>query len=121
MPLITAHNLAKSYDPVDIFSELSLSIPHRARIAIVGPNGIGKTTLLRILVGEEEPSGGTVNRSRDLTIGYLPQEADFGGVQTLWDECLGVFDDLRKKGAELNQLEEAMGLHPDEAEAILAD
>ena len=56
MSLITANDLAKSYGPNDIFSGVTLSIPRRARIAIVGPNGIGKTTLLRILMRPEEPS-----------------------------------------------------------------
>ena len=58
MSLITANDLGKSYGPADIFSGVTLSIPHGARIAIVGPNGIGKTTLLRILLGLEEPSSG---------------------------------------------------------------
>ena len=78
MSLITATDLAKSYGPVDIFNGVSLSIPHGSRIAIVGPNGIGKTTLLRILMGLEEPSAGTMHRARNLSVGYLPQEADAG-------------------------------------------
>ncbi|MBN2499363.1 MAG: ATP-binding cassette domain-containing protein, partial [Anaerolineales bacterium] len=53
MSLITASNLSKSFGSEDLFSGLSFSIPPRARIAIVGANGIGKTTLLRILVGED--------------------------------------------------------------------
>jgi ATPase subunit of ABC transporter with duplicated ATPase domains len=75
MSLITAAGLGKSFGPVDIFSRISLSIPHRSRIAIVGPNGIGKTTLLRILAGEDTPSAGHVSQARSLRIGYLPQEA----------------------------------------------
>ena len=58
MPLLTATGLGKSYGPVDIFRDISLSIPHRARIGLVGANGVGKTTLLRILVGLEESSEG---------------------------------------------------------------
>ena len=75
MSLITAAGLRKSFGPVDIFSNISLSIPHRSRIAIVGPNGIGKTTLLRILAGEDTPSAGHVSSARNLRTGYLPQEA----------------------------------------------
>ena len=118
MSLITATNLAKSYDPVDIFSGVTLSIPHRARMAIVGPNGIGKTTLLRILAGEETPSEGQVHRARSLTIGYLPQEAGFNSTHTLWEECLTAFTDLIQQEGELARLEALMS-DPEQAEAAL--
>src|SRR3989304_10276910 len=104
MALVTASNLAKSYEPVQIFSDISLSIPRGARIAIVGPNGIGKTTLLRVLVGLEEPSAGNVQRARGLRSGYLPPEASLVGEHTLWEECLQVFADLRLQEAELARL-----------------
>ena len=58
MSLITATALAKSFGPEDIFANISLSVPQRARIAIVGPNGIGKTTLLRILARGGAALGG---------------------------------------------------------------
>ena len=60
MSLLSASNLAKSYGHNTILADISLSIPRAARIAIVGANGIGKTTLLRLLVGLEEPSEGRV-------------------------------------------------------------
>lgn len=108
MPLITAHDLAKSYGPDDIFYNVTLSVPRGARVALVGPNGIGKTTLLRILVGEEEPTSGRVTRSRGLSIGYLPQEADLNAGHSLWEECLSAFSHLRLQEAELARLEAAM-------------
>jgi ATP-binding cassette subfamily F protein 3 len=108
MSLITASGLGKSFGPDDIFANISLSVPQRARIAIVGPNGIGKTTLLRILAGEEAPSAGTVAAARKLRIGYLPQEAGFESVHTLWEECLEPFAELRQQEAELRRLEAAM-------------
>ena len=73
MSLLTTQNLAKSFGPVDIFEGITLSVPRHARIAIVGPNGVGKTTLLRILAGEEEPTSGSVHRAKGLRMGYLPQ------------------------------------------------
>jgi ATP-binding cassette subfamily F protein 3 len=118
MSLITANDLAKSYGPVDIFQGVSLSIPYGARIAIVGPNGIGKTTLLRILMGLEEPSAGTLHRARNLSVGYLPQEAMLSGTHTLWQECLSVLTDLRELEAELACLEDAMS-DPDRADSAL--
>jgi ATP-binding cassette subfamily F protein 3 len=119
MSILTAFNLAKSFGPDDIFSGISLSIPRGARIAIVGPNGIGKTTLLRILVGLEEPSEGVVSRARGLTIGYLPQEAVLSAKHSLWDECLTAFKELRQQESELRQLEVTMA-DPDRSDEALA-
>jgi len=109
MSLITISNLGKSYDPDDIFSSISVTIPRRARIGLVGPNGVGKTTLLRILVGEEEPSEGSVYRARGIRIAYLPQETMIDSPRTVWDECLQPFNDLLKMQDELRELEVAMG------------
>lgn len=119
MPILTANDLSKSFGPVDIFSRVSLSVPQGARVAIVGPNGIGKTTLLRILIGAEEPTGGKVHRARGIRIGYLPQGAHLDSGLTLWEECLRAFSDLEKREAELTALEKAMA-DPDRAEKALA-
>jgi ATPase subunit of ABC transporter with duplicated ATPase domains len=108
MSILSAVNLARSFGPDDIFSGVSLTVPRGARIAIVGPNGIGKTTLLRILVGLDEPSSGTVQRAKGLSLGYLPQEADLTAPHTLWEECLSAFAKLREQERELARLEAAM-------------
>ena len=108
MSLLSATRLGKAFGPVDIFQDISLSVPREARIAIVGPNGIGKTTLLRILVGLDEPSSGTVQRALRLKIGYLPQEAGLNATHTLWEECLNAVADLRAQEAELSRLETEM-------------
>jgi ATP-binding cassette subfamily F protein 3 len=115
MSLLNAVNLAKSFGPNDIFKDVSLSIPHRARIGLVGPNGVGKTTLLRILMGLEEPSAGVVQRAKGLRLGYLPQNATLESDSTLWLECLSLFFDLIAMQERLNQLEHAMGAEPTEA------
>jgi len=104
MSLITTYNLGKSFDPVDIFAGLALSIPHGARVALVGPNGIGKTTLLRIIAGRDAPSSGEVHYARGLTMGYLPQESVLESENSLWDECLRPFAELRAQEEELAQL-----------------
>lgn len=77
-------------------------------MAIVGPNGIGKTTLMRILVGADEATSGTVSRSRGVRIGYLSQEADFKMTGTLWDACESVFSHFKDEQEELHRLEGLM-------------
>ncbi len=108
MSVLTAQNLSKAFGPVDIFEDLSFAVPRRARIAIVGPNGVGKTTLLRILAGVEEPTRGSVHRARGLTLGYLPQEAVTIREGTLWSYCLMAFEALLSQADELKSLEREM-------------
>jgi ATP-binding cassette subfamily F protein 3 len=113
MSLISVSSLTKSFGATDIFAGLTFSVAKGARFALVGPNGVGKTTLLRILVGEDEASSGTVSRSRGVRIGYLSQEADFQMVGTLWDACHSVFEDLIKQQDELHRLENLMATQHD--------
>jgi len=108
MSLITVSSLSKSFGAEDLFAGVTFSVAKGARLAIVGPNGIGKTTLLRILIGEEEASGGTITRARNLRIGYLSQEADFELEGALWDVCLEPFADLIRMQGELQKLEAEM-------------
>jgi len=120
MPLLNVSNLAKSFGPNDIFSGIMLSVPYHARLAIVGPNGIGKTTLLRILAGEDTPSQGQISQARGLKIGHLPQEATFvDSSHTLWDACLESFTQILDMEQELAQLESNMS-DPEQAEISLA-
>jgi len=116
---MTATNLAKSFDPVDIFEGISLSISQGARIAIVGANGVGKTTLIRILVGLDFPSSGSVQHAKGLRIGYLPQVATLVSDGTLWSHCLEVFDELLAMQMELEACMQAM-TDPRQAEEALA-
>jgi len=115
MSLIHVSDLSKSFGAVDLFTRLSFSVPRGARLGLIGPNGVGKTTLLRILVGKEEPSTGLVHRARGVRIGYLPQEADFEMTGTLWDACVQVFADLLVRQEELHRLERQMAETPDVA------
>jgi ATP-binding cassette subfamily F protein 3 len=105
MSLISVSSLSKSFGADDLFAGVTFTVAKGARLALVGPNGIGKTTLLRILIGEEEPSLGRVTRARNLRIGYLSQEADFELHGVLWDVCLEPFAELIRMQGELGKLE----------------
>jgi ATPase subunit of ABC transporter with duplicated ATPase domains len=83
---LAARQIGKSHGAHVVLEGVSLVAPPRARIGVVGPNGIGKSTLLRVLAGLEEPDAGTVERSPPtLTVGYLPQEVDTRRGETLFD------------------------------------
>jgi len=114
MALVTAQNLARSFGAEDIFSGVSVSIPHRARIALVGPNGSGKTTLLRLLAKQDEPTEGTVMHAGGLEIGFLPQQVTMAlsGDRTLWDEMLTAFADLLAQEARLRELADQLAENP---------
>jgi ATP-binding cassette subfamily F protein 3 len=104
MSIIVGENLAQAYGAQDVFSGVSISIAHGDRVGLVGPNGHGKTTLLKIIAGLEEPSAGTIYRQRGLRIGYLPQEPPPPGEETLYGSVLTVFAGLRRRQAELDAL-----------------
>jgi len=108
MAVVTANNLAVAYGAQDVFSDINLSIAHGDRIGLVGPNGEGKTSLLRVIAGLQEPNTGSVHRQRGLRIGYLPQVVPPAVEHTLRQEMLTVFGALRTQQAELAHLEEAM-------------
>jgi len=118
MSLITASNLSKAFGAEDIFSGIDLSIPPGARIGLVGVNGVGKTTLLRILLGEEEPSGGRVQRAKNIRMGYLPQEAVTTSRRTLWDECLSALEGLTRLQEQLHKMESSMEEDPQNEDLI---
>jgi ATP-binding cassette subfamily F protein 3 len=118
MSLITATSLSKSFGDFDLFSGISFTVAKGARMALVGPNGVGKTTLLRILVGEDEASSGTVASAKGVRIGYLPQEADFDMDGTLWESCESIFGHFQSKQEELHRLETLMA-DPAHAEDVM--
>lgn len=118
MSILVADRISKSYGAQDVFLEVSLQIARGDRIALVGPNGHGKTTLLRILGGLEPPSSGAVSRAKGLTIGYLPQIADLDATRTLYEEALTAFQPLLDMQEELRRLEARMA-DPREREEVM--
>jgi ATPase subunit of ABC transporter with duplicated ATPase domains len=81
---LAARNVTKHHGASTVLEGVSLTVPPRARIGVVGPNGIGKSTLLRLLAGLDTPDEGAVQRSpATLTVGYLPQETDAQPDETL--------------------------------------
>jgi ATP-binding cassette subfamily F protein 3 len=112
MSLIQATDLSKSYGAQDVLSGVNLTVPRQARVALIGPNGVGKSTLLHLLAGVEQPDSGSLQLARGLEIGFLPQESSYavkstsGG--TVWELCQNAFGDLLRSERSLRELEQAM-------------
>jgi len=105
MAVITLSGVKKSFGERDLFDEVSFFINERERAALVGANGTGKTTLLRIIGGEEQPDRGSVYKQPGLTIGYLPQEVDLPGTAEMHIAVMGVTPELLASACELRDLE----------------
>src|SRR5512136_1873802 len=120
MSILTAHHISKSYGAHDVLRDLTVSLAHGQRAALVGPNGAGKTALLHLLAGLEEPSGGAIHRARGQTIGFLPQHADqeLSEPISLHDLMCSVFAHLERLSAQMLELEQALA-DPDQHDAAL--
>jgi ATPase subunit of ABC transporter with duplicated ATPase domains len=115
--VLTAKGISIDRGGQIILDEVSLSVGPRSRLGVVGPNGIGKSTLLRVLAGFEEPDRGVVERSpAALTVGFLAQELDAGPEEALVD-YLARRTGVAGAGADLDRLTDALGADPGELDA----
>jgi ATP-binding cassette subfamily F protein 3 len=120
MSLVVVEGLSLSFGGRTIFSDLGLRIGEEDRIGLIGRNGTGKSSLLRILGGAQEPDGGAVRAARSTRIGYLPQEIEVLGGRSLLDSVLASVPgraDLEDQLAVAELELEATG-DPDEQMAI---
>ena len=109
MIILQANKIERSFAGEVLFDNINLQVDERDRIALVGKNGAGKSTLLKIFVGEEEPTSGEINKKKDISLSYLAQDSRFESENTIYDEMLYVFDDLRRTEKQLRQMELEMG------------
>ena len=104
MSLIIGEGLTMSWSDLDVLKNASVTLAPQDRVGLVGPNGEGKTTLIRILIGLLEPTAGTVRRKTGLRIGYLPQDTAEQDTRTLRQSLLDVFADLHRMEQDLHNL-----------------
>lgn len=104
--LLSAEHLNKQYTERPLLRDVTLHIREGEKIGVIGVNGTGKTTLLKILAGLEEPDGGTVTRGRGIRIGYLPQNPDFDEKKTVLGQVLrGVTNAFAAEERETREFE----------------
>ncbi|HEX2057393.1 MAG TPA: ABC-F family ATP-binding cassette domain-containing protein, partial [Actinomycetota bacterium] len=121
--MITISGLRKSFGARDLFRDATMQVGARDRIAVVGLNGTGKTTLFRIIAGEQEPDAGDVAIARDVVVGYLRQETDALRGRSLLDEVLTAGSEATEAGHRLAVLQaEMQELSPGaELDALVAE
>ncbi len=118
--MLTASGLGKSFGPRRLFSDVTLQLSAGRRMALVGGNGTGKTTLIEMLVGETEPDEGTITRPRDLTIGYLPQDLAGTTEGTVLAEVMAGAGELTELARQLGELETQLGDPDADQDEVLA-
>jgi ATP-binding cassette subfamily F protein 3 len=102
--MLSLQNAGKRFGPRVLFLEANWLIRNDEKTALVGANGTGKTTLMKILAGLETLDYGTLDQTRGISIGYLPQEGLRLTGRTVFDECLTVFDELHEMEREIERL-----------------
>ena len=102
--MLTASGLTKSFGPRTLFKNVSLQLGPSRRIALIGSNGTGKTTLLEILTGLQEADEGEIHKPQDMNIGYLPQELQASKGKNVLQEVLSGANDINKLTTRLKKL-----------------
>ncbi len=103
--LLQASGITKHYGVTPVLEGISLQINERDRVGLVGVNGAGKSTFLRVLAGEIVPDTGSVSKPRELKIGYLAQNGGLQGHRTIQEEMNSAFGPLLEQEKALQQLE----------------
>ncbi len=109
MILLQGQGLARTFADEVLFENITIHIQENSRIAIVGRNGTGKSTLLKMLAGIEEPSLGAVSKKKDLSIGYLDQYAAIQSSRTVWEEMVHLFEDVETLKKQAQKAAEQLG------------
>ncbi|MCT3603101.1 ABC transporter ATP-binding protein [Lactobacillus acidophilus] len=118
MIIAQGHNLEQQFGANTLFKNVNFSIDSNARIGLVGPNGVGKTTLLKIMMGEQEPTHGEFTVNKGIDVGYIAQENALDEDKTIWDEMEGVFAPLIQDSKTLISMQQQIADHPEDQELL---
>jgi ATP-binding cassette ChvD family protein len=92
--VIEAENLAKKFGDRALYEGLSFQVPPGAVVGIIGPNGVGKTTLFRMVIGQEQPDAGTIKVGETVKLGYVDQNRTLNPDKNVWEEISGGADQI---------------------------
>ncbi len=112
MSILTIRNLKKAFGVQSVLHDVSATVESGQRIGVVGPNGCGKTTLLKIIAGEVEADGGEINPQRGSTISYVSQQPRLDPVQTLSQQIKAALDHVHQIEADMQTVAESLSSLP---------
>lgn len=111
--MVSINDLSIEFSSVPLFDHVSYVINPKDKIALVGKNGAGKTTMLKIIAGLQSPSSGSVNMPKDIRIGYLPQQMMLDDSRNVFDEVSSAFEDIKSEKERLEHLNEELSSRTD--------
>ncbi len=111
MSIVSLQDVHVGFDTQIVLDGLDWQIERGEMVGLVGPNGSGKTTIFKLILGEVQPAMGTVTRARGLEVAYLPQEPTLDSNRTLFDEVASTFDNLRHLEGRVAQVAQEISDH----------
>lgn len=106
--MISVEGLTVEFGGFTLFDDISFVVNKKDRIALVGKNGAGKSTMLKIFAGLQQPTSGTVNLPKEITIGYLPQQMQLSDTHTVREEAELAFEHIRKMEQEIERFNQEL-------------
>ena len=111
--MISVDNLTVEFGGFTLFDSVSFVVNKKDRIALVGKNGAGKSTMLKIFAGLQSPTSGAISKPKEVTIGYLPQQMTLTDTRTVREEAETAFDHVRQLEETINRLNEELANRTD--------
>jgi len=116
--MLNVHDLSVSFGGDTLFEGISFRLNPGDRVGLIGKNGAGKSTMLRLIAGESTPEGGTISRDKGISVGYLKQDLEFRKGNTVLEEAYHAFEEIRGLERELEKINRELAEREDyESEA----
>src|SRR5690554_7976618 len=118
--MLNIHNLSIAFGGEYLFEEITFRLGTGDRVGLVGKNGAGKSTMLKLLAGELQPDTGTIASEKEIKIGFLKQDIDFVKGRTVLEEAYQAFEDIKKAEKKIDEINNQLTTRTDyESESYL--
>ena len=111
--MLNIHNLSVSFGGTYLFEEVTFRLGSGDRVGLVGKNGAGKSTMLKMLAGDIKPDSGTIATEKDIRLGFLRQDIDFEKGRTVLDEAYQAFEEIKKIELQLEEVNHQLATRTD--------